>query len=116
MSRSAHGNQSTVVVSSPGAVINRPTTSTPYAQAENFSYKVKIINPIKKSENIIRHLLTFCTKFVSVTELRVKLIDEFKEQVPDSLDFNVRYYEGCPQVKMWLVNPFAGADGYIRPR
>lgn len=101
---SAGGNQSTVIVSSPGAVINRPTTSTPYAQAENFAYKVKIINPVKKSEFIIRHLHNISIKFVSVTELRVKLIDEFKEQVPDSLDFNVGYYEGSPQVRMWLVN------------
>ncbi len=89
---SAGGNQSTVIVSSPGA---------PYAQAENFAYKVKIINPVKKSEFIIRHLHNISIKFVSV---RVKLIDEFKEQVPDSLDFNVGYYEGSPQVRMWLVN------------
>ncbi len=46
----AGGNQ-TVVVSSPGTFINRPTTLN--TQAETFTYKVKIINPVKKSENII---------------------------------------------------------------
>ena len=100
------GNQSTVVVSSPGSVVSKPTTSTPSyssAKAERFTYKVKIINSVKKSEVIVRHLHNFSTKFTSVTELRVKLIDEFKEQVPDSIEFNVGYYDGSQQAKMWLV-------------
>ena len=104
---SVSGNQSTVVVSSPGSVVSKPTTSTPSyssAKAECFTYKVKIINPVKKSEVIVRHLHNFSTKFTSVTELHVKLIDEFKEQVPDSIEFNVGYYDGSQQAKMWLVN------------
>ena len=104
---SVSGNKSTVVVSSPGSVVSKPTTSTPVyssAKAERFTYKVKIINPVKKSEVIVRHLHNFSTKFTSVTELRVKLINEFKEQVPDSIEFNVGYYDGSQQAKMWLVN------------
>ena len=35
--------------------------------------------------------------------LRVKLIDAFKEHVPNSTDFNVGYFEGPQHSKVWLV-------------
>ena len=43
-------------------------------------------------------------KFDSVTAIRVKLIDELGDQVPDKVDFNVGYYEGRQQAKIWLVS------------
>ena len=43
-------------------------------------------------------------KFDSVTAMRVKLIDELGDQVPDKVDFNVGYYEGKQQAKIWLVS------------
>ena len=66
-------------------------------------YKVKIINPLKKSE-LICHLYGFSTKFNSVTAIRIKLMDELVDQVPENFDFNVGYYEGKQQVKIWLVS------------
>ena len=35
--------------------------------------------------------------------LRVKLIEEFKEQVPNVLTFNVGYFKGQQHSKIWLV-------------
>ena len=64
-------------------------------------YKVKIINPTNKSDVIVRHLHNCSSKFTSVTEIRIKLIEEFKEHVPDCMDFNIGYYDGSQQV--WLV-------------
>jgi hypothetical protein len=37
--------------------------------------------------------------------LRIKLIESFKESVPNTVDFNVGYYEGSQQAKIWLVVP-----------
>ena len=68
-----------------------------------YSYKVKIINPNKKSDVAVFYLNDFSGAFDSVTSLRVKLIETFKERVPSTLDFNVGYYEGSQQAKIWLV-------------
>ena len=65
---------------------------------------MKIINPLKKSEVICRHLHGFSSKFDSVTAIRIKLIDELGDQVPEKFDFNVGYYEGKQQAKIWLVS------------
>ena len=62
---------------------------------------MKIIDPNKKSD-VVRQLHSFCLKFSSVNTLRVKLIEEFQEQVPDSLRFSVGYFDGRHQ--MSLVN------------
>ena len=43
--------------------------------------------------------------FESVTALRVKLIESFRENVPNTIDFNVGYFEGSQQAKVWLVVP-----------
>ena len=39
-----------------------------------------------------------------MTAIRVKLIDEIGDQVPEKVDFNVGYYEGKQQAKIWLVS------------
>ena len=64
---------------------------------------MKIINLNKKSNIAILYLNDFSATFESVTSLRVKLIEVFKEQVPSILDFNVRYYEGSQQAKFGLL-------------
>ena len=66
----------------------------PPAKSPPYMYKVKIINPNKKSDVSVRHLHDCSTKFESVTALRVKLIESFKESIPNTVDFNVGYYEG----------------------
>ncbi len=37
--------------------------------------------------------------------MRAKLIEEFNEQVPNSVSFNVGYFEGQQHSKVWLVSP-----------
>ena len=68
-----------------------------------YSYKVKIINPSKKSDVIVRQLNRVKSKFKSVRELRMKLIDEFDEQVPNTVDFTIGYFDGSQQAKTWLI-------------
>ena len=67
-----------------------------------FTYKVKIINPNKKSDVVIHQLHKFTGKFESIVMLHAKLIEEFKENVPDSFTFNVGYFEGQRHAKMAL--------------
>ena len=33
----------------------------------------------------------------------MKLIDEFAETVPDTVNFNVGYFDGRQQAELWLV-------------
>ena len=72
-------------------------------QAQIYSYKVKIINPLKKSDVITRELHHFNSKFESVLSLRLKLIEHLKEHVPSTVDFNVGYYEGQQHTKVLVV-------------
>ena len=64
------------------------------------SYKVKIINPQRRSEVIVRQLHHFKSQFDSVVAIRVKLAEEFKEQVPNTLDFSVVYFKGQQHSKV----------------
>jgi len=68
---------STAPGSSSGSGNAAVATTTPV-----YTYKVRIINPAKKSEVIVRQLNKSNAKFESVTALCIKLIEEFKEQVP----------------------------------
>ena len=76
-------------------------TATP--SRVSYNYKVKIINPVKRSDVIVRHLNNYSGKFDTVMTLRLKLIDAFPDQVPNTVDFSVGYYEGSQQSKVWLV-------------
>ena len=82
--------------------VNKPR-STEVTSDPVYSYKVKVINPNKKSDVAVFYLNDFTARFDSVTSLRVKLIEAFKDRVPSTLDFNVGYYEGSQQAKIWLV-------------
>ena len=55
------------------------------------------------SHFILSLLVKINSKFDSLTALRVKLIDEFEETVPDTVNFNVGYFDGRQQAKLWLV-------------
>lgn len=68
-----------------------------------FTYKVKIINPSKKSDVVTRHLHQFNSKFSSVINLHTKLIEEFKENVPSNINFAVGYYEGQRHAKIVIA-------------
>lgn len=83
-----------------GAAVSRPRTPT---AAVLYSYKVRIINPSKKSDVVSRYLNNYSSKFASVKAIRMQLIEEFKDQVPDSLSFQIGYFEGSQQAKISLV-------------
>ena len=59
-----------------------------------YSYRIKIINPKKKSEFVVCNLPDLCNKFESILVLRAKLVESLGEQVPKTLTFNVGYYQG----------------------
>lgn len=85
-------------------LIGTQSTPSQTQQPIVYSYRVKIINPSKKSDIIVRQLHRFTSKFTSVSALRDKLIDEFHSHVPTSSEFNVGYMEGSQQSsKIWLV-------------
>ena len=87
----------------PPQAVSQPQTHVPAESGrDKYCYKVKIINPSKKSEVIVRQLNNFTSKFKSVSDIRIKLIDQFGEQVPSTLDFTVGYYDGSQQAKVWL--------------
>jgi hypothetical protein len=58
---------------------------------------------VKKSEVVLRQLHHFNAKFSSAMAMRVKLIENFKQQVPDSVTYEAGYYEGQKHAKVWLV-------------
>ena len=49
-------------------------------QHPQYSYKVKIINPKRKSDVMLRQLHNFHGKFESMVGLRASLIEEFSEK------------------------------------
>ena len=78
--------------------------AVPQTNPVSYTYKVKIINPVKKSGVLIREIHNFCTKFESVPDMREKLSTEFKDQVPSGNDFNVGYYDGPHHSKVILMS------------
>ena len=68
------------------------------------SYRVKIINPKKKNDIVVRELHNFRGRFHSVVDLCARLIEELMEQVPDSMTFSVRYFEGAHHRKAWIIS------------
>lgn len=64
---------------------------------------MKIINPVKKSDFVTRHLHHFHGKFNTVISLYTKLIEEFKDQVPNNLTFAIGYLEGQKHSKVSIA-------------
>lgn len=83
-------------------VPSKPAVASNHIREDKYSYKVKMINPQKKSESIVRQLNGFTSKFKNVKEMRMKLNEEFGEQVPNTLDFSIGYFDGSQQAKVWL--------------
>jgi len=70
-------------------------------------------NPQKKSDGVLRQL-HFNSKFESLLALRVKLIEEFQDQVPNIVVFNVGYFEGQQYSKISLVTTEDLTAMYVR--
>ena len=71
---------------------------------QTYSYKVKIINPNRKSEVVLRNLYGFSSKFESVIGLRAMMMEKFGDQVPSSVSFDVGYFEGQQHSKLCLCS------------
>ena len=56
-----------------------------------------------ESDVVVKYLHGYHAKFTSVIDIHAKLVQELKDKVPDSLTFNVGYYEGQQHAKMVIV-------------
>ena len=65
-------------------------------------YSCRNINPSKKSDVVVRQLHHFHEEFESVIALHAKLIEDFKDQVPSSVTFDVGFQDGQKHSKMLL--------------
>ena len=66
-------------------------------------YHVKIINPNNKTDFIITKMHSFHRKFKSIGMMKLKLMEEFGEQVTETLEFHVGYFSGKQCTKYWLM-------------
>ncbi len=60
-------------------------------QTEMYNYKVKFINPKKKSDTVLITWHQVTSRFETISELKLKLKDDLSTFVPDSPDFRVGY-------------------------
>ena len=60
---------------------------------QTFSYSVKLYNPVRRSKFTWRDLHNITHKFESVATLCSTLYHELEDDVPDSRDFSVGYFE-----------------------
>ena len=60
---------------------------------QTFSYSVKLYNPVRRSQFTWRDLHNITHKFESVATLCSTLYHELEDDVPDSRDFSVGYFE-----------------------
>ena len=57
-----------------------------------FTYRVKIINPEKRSDFVIWEMHNCKEWFTSLDVIKRKLMGEFQTQLPSSMDFQVGYF------------------------
>ena len=67
-----------------------------------FLYYVKIIGTGKCTQWITRQLHSFNGKFPSVTSIKVLRMEKLGDHVPDTINFNVGYFECKQSKKRWL--------------
>ena len=61
---------------------------------QKYKYKMTILNNAKRSRKaIIRYLHHSSYRFYSMTDLRVCLLEELGDDLPDTIKFDVGYYE-----------------------
>ena len=106
--RKSSGSSNVSVVqlnSSPGAAVVAGSApqlasirSTP---KPTYTYKVRIINPLKKSEVSTRYLNEVSSRIDSVNGLRLRIREEFGDQVSTSSAFNVGYLEQQAKISLF---------------
>jgi len=65
-----------------------------------YSYMIKFINPKRKSDYTIRTWYDTSEKFSTITNLKLKLIDTFADELSET--FQLGYLEPPSQAKRWL--------------
>ncbi len=68
-----------------------------------YTYRLKIINPNKKSDFIIRDVHHFSEKFATILDMKEKIMEEFEDELPETTDFKVGYFYGKQFAKRWIV-------------
>ena len=81
--------------------MQRPTQTT-LSNQNTYSYRVKLINPVRKKDSVIRELRKFRGRFKSVTEMKIRLMEEFEEQMPETTKFGICCIEGRQSTKHWI--------------
>ena len=72
---------------------------------DNYSYKVTILNnPKRNKKPITRQLHQFSGHFRSLMDMRVRLLEELGDDLPNTVDFDIGFYEKRSS-KYWLVIP-----------
>ena len=77
-------------------------------QDRRYSYDVKIINPKKKSNFVVRRWHGVTEVIRSPALLKVKLHESFPDDIPGSSDIQVGYLEG--NNKRWILRARSGCD------
>ena len=52
---------------------------------------------------MIREVHRFNQKFATIQEFKEKIMDEFSDQLPETLDFQIGYYHGKQSPKRWII-------------
>ena len=79
----------------------QPNSATP-SSMPHYSHWVQIINPIRKKDVIIRKMRRFHGHFSSITDLKVRLMEEFQDSVPQTTKFAVGYFQ--QSIKHWICS------------
>ncbi len=85
-----------------------PPTSTPRPNPDCVSlcnYVVRFINPQRKSDYKVRNWHNVHERFTTPRAVREKLTDCFNEHVPETMFFEIGYYEKPGNSKRWIENP-----------
>ena len=69
---------------------------------DQYVYKVKIFNPTKKRDFVVRQLHHFNGKFACIQHVKEILVKEYKSEIPDNMT-NVGYFEGRSHTKRWIA-------------
>ena len=73
----------------------------PGHEPSGYNYHLKIINPKKRSDFVVRMWHGVSRKFKSPSALRAQIQESFSSDVPSTTDFQVGYLEG--NTKHWIV-------------
>ena len=69
-----------------------------------YDYYVRLINPKKKSDFIVRMWHDEHSQFKSPGELKIELLDTFPGDIPTTENFQVGYFEPPCNTKRWIVD------------